>query len=115
MVLKIPHEASQVPKECLLYEHVGEDAIRLDIALVPVRNLPLQQNSSHCTGTSSPERSLRAGILMPNYSYTLQDIPKPISVLIATELFHRLSRAIDFLHDREWLHGRCEQSNIFWL
>ena len=113
MVLKIPHEASHVPKECLLYEHVGEDAKRHDIALVPVRNLPLQERSSHCPGTSSPERSLRAGILMPNYSYTLHDIPKPISILIATELFNRLSRAIDFLHDRKWLHGDVKSANIF--
>ena len=113
MVLKIPHEACQVPKECLLYEHVGQDAKMQDIALVPVRNLPLEESSSHCPGTSSPERSLRAGILMPNYSYTLHDIPKPINIEVATELFNRLSRAIDFLHDREWLHGDVKSANIF--
>ena len=113
MVLKIPHEACQVPKECLLYEHVGQDAKMQDIALVPVRNLPLEESSSHCPGTSSPERSLRAGILMPNYSYTLHDIPKPIHIEVATELFNRLSRAIDFLHDREWLHGDVKSANIF--
>ena len=50
---------------------------------------------------------------MPNFSFTLQDIPKPISIEVATGLFDRLSLAIDFLHDHKWLHGDVKSSNIF--
>ena len=113
MVLKIPDDASATSKECLLYESVGADAKLQGIALVPVRNLPLEEGSSF-TGTNSPPRSLRAGILMPNYSYSLQDMPKPITIEVATALFDRLSAAIDFLHDREWLHGDVKSANIFY-
>lgn len=114
-VLKVNHNASKSEKECQLYVALKNDAEHSRIALVPVRLLHLDKSSKHQNARSSPARPMSPflGLLMPYYAYSFGDLPVPITCTYALEVFRRIVVAIDFIHDRGWMHGDVKPGNIF--
>jgi hypothetical protein len=108
-VLKIPQYQNKVLNECALYETISKDIKSTQaLALVPVRMLKLSGQYA-----SSPCKALTCGILMPPYVCTLSDIPKPISESTALEIIDRIGSTLQFINQKEWLHGDVKPSNIF--
>lgn len=114
-VLKVNNVASKSVSECRLYAALGSDAVKCGIALVPVRLLNLDKSSEHQSTRASPSRKMSpfVGLLMPCYAYSFDDLPAPIPSKYALEVFRRTIAAIDFIHDRDWLHGDVKPGNIF--
>jgi len=115
LVLKVNREQSQSRSECRLFKEMGTEEETARVALVPVRLLELDRQSLHQSSQGSPERELLPflGLLMPCYSHSFNDIPKPISIAYALEVFDRVICAIDFVHEKQWMHGDVKSGNIF--
>jgi len=113
-VLKVNNDASKSRSECRLYTALGAGAVD-GIALVPVRLLSLDNSSEHQSTRASPPRKISPflGLLMPCYAYSFADLPAPIPCTNALEVFRRIIAAIDFIHDRKWMHGDVKPGNIF--
>lgn len=109
-VIKVPREVNKVEKECLLYEAIKDMAESDEIALVPVSALKMKGQQAR---DGSAVKIFNRGILMPIYATTLNEIPLPVSNEYALMVFSRLSKALSFLHNKNWLHGDIKPSNIF--
>ena len=114
-VLKVNNVASKSVSECRLYAALGSDAVECGVALVPVRLLSLDKSSERQSSRMRPSRKMSpfVGLLMPCYAYSFVDLPAPIPCNYALEVFRRTIAAIDFIHDRGWLHGDVKPGNIF--
>jgi len=114
LVLKINREPSKSRSECCLFNELRVEVEAAGVPLVPVQLLELDKKSVHQT-KASPERAMSPflGLLMPSYSHSFNDLPKPISISYALEVFDRIILAIEFIHDRQWMHGDVKSGNIF--
>jgi serine/threonine protein kinase len=115
-VLKVNHSASKSQKECQLYDALKIDAEHFSVALAPVRLLSLDKSSKHQTTRSSPTHTQISpflGLLMPYYAYSFGELPAPITCTYALQVFRRIILAIDFIHDRGWMHGDVKPGSIF--
>ena len=114
-VLKVNNEASKSLSECRLYAALGSDAVECGVCLVPVRLLSLDKSSERQSSRMRPSRKMSpfVGLLMPCYAYSFNELPAPIPCNFALEVFRRIIAAIDFIHDRGWLHGDVKPGNIF--
>jgi hypothetical protein len=116
-VLKVPQDYSKVTNECALFTEIGKDASDLSLALVPVYSLKLKgvgdEEMARTSKVGSAVKVFNQGIIMPSYSCSLEEIPRPISEDYAVTLLNRLAPAIDFIHVKKWLHGDIKPSNIF--
>ena len=73
-----------------------------EVALVPLEVLRLEVD--HSTGL---------GLLMPWFASTLAELPQPMDEDVAMLALQRLRVALDFLHERGWLHCDVKPGNVF--
>jgi hypothetical protein len=108
-VLKLLPSVTAAEKEARLWDALGKVAtVAGTIALVPVTSVAVPRSTKYlsCGGTG--------GLLMPQYSCTLAQLPKgDLIVPCALNVVAVLGRTLSFIHDRGWMHGDVKPANIF--
>jgi serine/threonine protein kinase len=118
-IVKVPAHVSEVDKEIDFFQNVtrrSDEFLVEDnlIPLVPIKKLNLPEPISFKENPHTADKlSGRAGILMPFYPNTLNELVAPIEPDYALEIFDRVMDAINRIHSRRYIHVDIKCSNIF--